>query len=383
MVKKQLLAALCCLIHLTTCNYESTEWAVVGAGPAGITTVGLLLDAGIEPNQITWIDPEFNVGWLGNYCDNVPANVKTRLFVEFILACNEFCSLSTESIKKLFTYEPEKEYELFIILDPLRDITHHLLKKINSIQAKVTSLAYHDLTWHVGTAKKQIFSKKVILATGSHPRTLDYDCDCQIPLHDALDKERLKHYLEPDDTIGVIGGSHSAILILKHLHELATKRIINFYKNPIVYPVDMGDWELHASAGLRGETAYWAKNVLEKEKPANILRLKNSKKTRTTWLPICDKIIYACGFERNDLPQNDNTTPYECYDCTNGSIAPGLFGIGIAFPEKWEDPHGNIEYGIGIPDFMEYVQDSLPSWMRKKQIRHLLRFNQLVTIKQL
>ncbi len=314
----------------------------------------------------------------------MPANLKTKLFIEFIHACHEFSSLQTESIKQLFTYEPDKEYELSVILNPLHDITHHLIKKVTAIRAKVTSLSHHDNAWHIGTTDTQLFSKKVILATGSHPRTLDYDCNCQIPLHDALDKERLSQYLELDDTIGVVGSSHSAILVLKFLHELSSKRIINFYKNSIVYPIDMGNWELHAGSGLRGETAYWAKNILEKEKPVNILRLKNTKEARNAWLPICDKIIYACGFERNDLPPiNNEAMPYDCYDCTNGSIAPDLFGIGIAFPEKWEDPQGNVESGINIPNFMKYVQEALPNWIKTKQTHHLLRFSELLTIKQL
>lgn len=33
------------------------KWAVVGAGPAGMATIGQLLDSGINAKNILWIDP--------------------------------------------------------------------------------------------------------------------------------------------------------------------------------------------------------------------------------------------------------------------------------------------------------------------------------------
>ena len=35
------------------CDYE---WAIVGAGPAGIILIGLLLDLGTDPKSIVWIE---------------------------------------------------------------------------------------------------------------------------------------------------------------------------------------------------------------------------------------------------------------------------------------------------------------------------------------
>lgn len=34
-------------------------WTVVGVGPAGIATVGKLIDLGVDPSCIVWIDPHF------------------------------------------------------------------------------------------------------------------------------------------------------------------------------------------------------------------------------------------------------------------------------------------------------------------------------------
>ena len=74
------------------------QWAVIGAGGAGIIVVGLLLDLGISPQQIAWIDPEFNVGRLGKYYTNVPANVKAKTFVNFLSSCKTFRECQSDAI---------------------------------------------------------------------------------------------------------------------------------------------------------------------------------------------------------------------------------------------------------------------------------------------
>lgn len=35
---------------------DKFRWAVIGAGPAGIATVGLLLDNNVDAKDILWID---------------------------------------------------------------------------------------------------------------------------------------------------------------------------------------------------------------------------------------------------------------------------------------------------------------------------------------
>ena len=59
----------------------SYQWAVVGAGPAGIAAVGKLLDQGIEPTEILWLDLQFKVGDLGAYWQNVSSNTTVQLFI--------------------------------------------------------------------------------------------------------------------------------------------------------------------------------------------------------------------------------------------------------------------------------------------------------------
>ena len=48
---------------------------------------------------------------------------------------------------------------------------------------------------------------------------------------------------------------------------------------------------------------------------------------------------------------------------TDGIIAPGLFGLGVAFPEYAEDPYGFGQYRVGLKKFMDYLDSVLPLWL--------------------
>jgi hypothetical protein len=216
----------------------------------------------------------------------------------------------------------------------------------------------------------------VVLATGAHPKELDYPCAQTLPLDEVLDKNKLKDQLEEQDTIALIGGSHSAILILKYLYELDAKRVINFYWHPITYAYDMGNGNVPDYNGLKGDVAQWAFDILAKKRPETILRVKNSERGRESWLPVCNKIIYAIGYERNAIPCADIDQKDLVYDDTMGVVLPRLFGIGIAFPEKIIDPWGKEQHTVGMIDFLEYAQRIVPHWLNNKHhtSKHLHRF---------
>jgi hypothetical protein len=201
----------------------------------------------------------------------------------------------------------------------------------------------------------------VILATGAHPKTLDYEGTKVIPLDLALNPSNLATIIQPTDSVAVVGSSHSAILLLKFLSEMPVQSIYNFYKHPLLYAVDMGGWFTNPYTGLRGIAAEWAQNILEKNPPANLQRIFSSDETLMTMLPACDKVIYAIGFERNELPAI-NGQPIVTYNETNGFIAPRLFGIGFAFLEKGTDHYGNEVHRIGLESFMNYAQRIVPQW---------------------
>src|SRR4029079_10035011 len=74
---------------------SKADWLIVGAGPAGLCVIGILIDIGIDPQKITWIDPEFSLGRMGAYYSQVPANSDVKEFIKFINACACFQECSS------------------------------------------------------------------------------------------------------------------------------------------------------------------------------------------------------------------------------------------------------------------------------------------------
>src|SRR4051812_21276201 len=107
----------------TLTGTTDADWLIVGAGPAGIITVGMLLDIGVNASRIKWLDPEFNVGRMGAYYAHVPSNSKAREFVEFINICKVFQECSTPEIEALKHLNPDyRGYELGVLIKPLQTI---------------------------------------------------------------------------------------------------------------------------------------------------------------------------------------------------------------------------------------------------------------------
>lgn len=347
----------------------STNWLIVGAGPAGLSVIAVLLDIGVDPQQITWMDPHFNLGRLGEYYGNVPSNNTVQDFINFLGTCACFQECAAPAIEKLRQSTDLTSFPLLqAIIEPLQCITQHLCSKVRKVQSSMTTLNFEHSTWKVETSSHEIINAQhVILATGSHPKTLSYKTEQIIPLDIALDPQNLREIITQDDIVAVVGDSHSAVLLLKFLSEIPVKHIYNFYKNPITYATNFDGWLINGSTGLKGIAAEWARTILERNPPANLTRLKSTPSLLEHMLTQCSKTIYAIGFERNDLPPLTNAqgveTPIEHYNPTNGVIAPRLFGIGIAFPEKITNQYGKEETRIGLESFMKYAHHLVPQWV--------------------
>lgn len=343
------------LTCLSTQSYDY-EWAVVGAGPAGVIAVGVLLELHVPPSHIVWIDPEFNVGRLGKYYENVPANSRAQEMAAFIKSCEAFRACDSPSLQALLNYPTYAEFLLHMIAHPLKDIAHHMMQRgIHSTQDTLIQLDHEYHAWHLITTHNSYSAKRVILALGAEPIELDYPVPVVIPLDSALDKQKLTQLIDPDDTIAVVGSGASAILLLKYLSEIPVRQVINFYKHH------------HAIARrkslIRGITADWIKNVLEKRPPANLLRITNTPENRDLYLPQCTKIIYALGYKRNVMPING---PWEIPSPNRtGILGPGLFGIGFAFPEEITYPstQGTVTVPlVGVTSFMTFAKRVMPQW---------------------
>lgn len=337
------------------------RWAVIGAGPAGITAVAHLLDLGIAAKDIAWIDPTFCVGDLGAKWSNVSSNTSVANFLEYLSQFRSFDYPLYASKCDLSSLNPNDTCTLSNIVEPLTYITESFKSQVSTHTMTVASLTMRDGTWRIEGSRNELQAKQVILATGASPKAMSLDGVTTIPFADAIDPIKLAQHFSPNETYAVFGASHSGILILKYLYELGAKHIINFYRSPLRYAVNMGSWTLYDNTGLKGIAATWAKEHIDGTMPDNLTRVYSNEDNMKTYLQQCDKAIYAVGFESRRSIQINGCTD-QTYNPHHGIISPGLFGIGIGYPELKPDPYGYQETQVGLLKFAKYIQSIFPVW---------------------
>jgi len=96
-------------------------------------------------------------------------------------------------------------------------------------------------------------------------------------------------------------------------------------------------------------------------------------------MPGCNYIIQAIGYSQDPFPpiimngkKLDEEELRRCYDnqsgrlrTSKGEVVPGVFGAGIAWPEKTTDPLGNVESSVGMWKFMRYLREVVPDWAKE------------------
>ncbi len=338
------------------------QWAVIGAGPAGITAVGKLLDNGVSPRTIVWVDPEFKVGDLGTKWAEVSSNTTVGRFEEFLRSCASFGIDGKDDEFPIFSMDPKSTCLLKEVVEPLRWISDRLSASVVAVRSTVQSVGSEGGAWHVVSAAGELVAGNVVLAVGAQPRLLDHPIP-QVSLEEALDPRRLAGAVSREDTVAVFGSSHSAVLAVRNLLNVGVGRVVNFYRSPLRFAVDHGDWILYDNTGLKGVTAQWARSEMPRLPAERLLRVKVDGTRTTKHLAQCTKVVYGIGFEPRKLRVH-GAEPKR-YDRTTGIIAPGLFGCGIAFPERVVDRAGNVEYNVGLLKFARFLDRVVPVWMGK------------------
>ncbi len=234
---------------------------------------------------------------------------------------------------------------------------------MRAIRAFATELVLADRQWTITTQHETITSKNVILAVGSVPKKLSYEELDEIPIETALDPAKLAQLPLDGATVGVFGASHSSMIALPNLLNTPVKKVINFYRGPLKYAVNFDDWTLFDDTGLKGHAADWARENIDGTCPRRLERCSVGDPEFEKTLEMCDHVVYTVGFERRQLPLTPQWGSLE-YDPTNGILAPGLFGVGIAFPEYQIDPLGAGQYRVGLHKFMQRLDTALPLWLR-------------------
>lgn len=248
---------------------------------------------------------------------------------------------------------------------------------------------------HNSPAELGIETSRLILCTGSHPTKLPVPIQGlhiqQLDLDTVLKPSELAAIIPANTptTIAVVGASHSAILALLNLVTLAQGshphlRVKWFTRHPLRYAEFMDGWILRDNTGLKGLAADFARTQLEDDR----LPTSEAGKVLTKidcsggaareaeqygrYLPECSHIVQAVGFTRDPLPQlSRNGAPLSMefdhetgkfHEQGGGPAIPGLYGAGIAFPERVVDPYGNVEYAVGFFKFMNFLKKVCSSW---------------------
>jgi hypothetical protein len=125
----------------------------------------------------------------------------------------------------------------------------------------------------------------------------------------------------------------------------------------------MGDWILFDNTGLKGHAAEWAHQHIDGNLPTNLARYFSDEANIARYLPECDKVIYATGFtQRNNIAISHYA--HTDYNPHVGIIGPGLFGLGIGYPQEKPDPFGSTEMQVGLWKFMTYLNKVMPVWFK-------------------
>ncbi|GIJ90751.1 monooxygenase AgnR1 [Aspergillus pseudoviridinutans] len=380
---------------------------VVGAGPAGLAVVGNLLERQLG-GKIAWVDPYFQAGRVGRKYREVPSNTKVSFFQAYATGVQPFRAvISSTRMPNTFTTLAKLDQDQTCLLqhgaDMVQSLTEGIVKLDRVVQCKgyvvAANLAEKTSSWtvriksHGSSEEFEVETPKLILCTGSSPTT----APVPVPGHNiqrldldiVLKPSELASYLPRNtpSTIAVVGASHSAILALLNLVDLARSshpqlRIKWFTRHPLRYAEYMDGWILRDNTGLKGLAADFARQQLEDEvlptSEAGRFISKvdcSSGKEMAQFklqLPFCTHIVQAIGFTRDPLPElSVNGSPLEpdfdhetggFYD-QRGRLVKGLHGAGIAFPERTVDPHGNVEYAVGFFKFMKFIKRVCPQWV--------------------
>lgn len=342
---------------------SSYPWCVIGAGPAGIANVGILIEQGVSPNDILWIDKEFYVGDFGKYWGEVYSNTTVNLFLKFLNEISGFNFIKKPYIFSLEKMPSESFCQLKEVTAALLWVTSYLRSIVISKIDCVNSLSISDSgLWQVSTNSYSYSAEKVILATGATPKTLSYEGIKEISIYDALNPTKLQYKINDNDRIAVFGSSHSSMIIMKNLLDIGIKEIINFYLTPHRYATKMGDWTLYDNTGLKEHTANWARINISYKLDPRIKRYKSNDKNIKENLFACNKAIYPIGFiSRSPKILAEHICNLD-YDAHTGIIGPGLFGSGIAFPILKVDPTGRQESNVGLYKWMNDLRKVIPIW---------------------
>ncbi|KAK7915076.1 pyridine nucleotide-disulfide oxidoreductase-domain-containing protein [Apiospora marii] len=398
-------------------NADTTQYSaiVVGGGAAGIAVTGSLLDHLGPGRRIAWVDPSFSGGRITACYREVPSNTIAQTFLDYGQGFESFrraaqTSREPNGLTKLAALEPKSTCSLYYAGHMLQTLSNGLRRdervdgKRGMVVEAVRAQGREEWVMTIQTNKPRfapaqryhLAAPLVVYCTGSHPATVPLptppaETPPNLGLDDVLKPSVLKETLPKDRPVcvGVVGASHSAILVLRNLLDLARDshpqlRVRWFTRHTELKYAEYKDgWILYDNTGLKGLAAEFGRQYLEGDQLAKsgagdiITRVdcsggeEQEKAAFLRELPGCDHVVQAVGFSRNKLPEMEAKLEFDNItggftDRATGRPVPGLFGAGIAFPERVTDKAGNVEYAVGFFKFMKFLKRVVPSWVGKE-----------------
>lgn len=385
-------------------NPKKYDACIIGAGPGGITSASHLLEQGLQ--RICMIDPSFTAGRINEKYREVPSNTKTVMFEKWATGTRTSTEIikaspSPNAYEMMLSFDQDKGCDLGAAADVAQLISDGLRKdpRVHSIPGTVSTLLRSDNNDVWTIPELDLIADRVVLAVGSHPKKHDladkYPHITPLDLDVCLKPSELKKTLPAGSRIAVIGASHSAILAIMNLYNLGNVEVINFHRSALLYAIYKDGWILHDNTGLKGIAADWARSVLAAETlPKNLRRVnmksdenkdKSEKEIYDVELKDVTHLVSAIGYAMNPVPKvivaGKEIRPE--YNPLNGrflnrqgsqEVLPGLFGAGIAYPERVTDKAGNVESAVGCKSHQK-----LFSWTPNMLMTLGFKFNKYLT----
>lgn len=316
---------------------------IVGSGAAGLLVLYNLEKNGVDPTQITIVDPTHNGGDLQYKWPTVRSNTTWRQIFEAVPARTSFAI-------PYCTIPPDQPVELKYVIRYLLDVTQDYKTKCLLRTDKVKSAIYENARWKFQFEKKQLSQTfdVVFFCQGSEPKSLDLPYP-SIPLEIALDQRRLSEYVKPKQHVLLFGTAHSSSLIVKNLSDLGA-RVTNFYatEQPFYFASE-GHYD-----GVKHDAEEIARDISNGVYPNVTLESVHDMSAVIRASKSAEACIYACGFEARMIQPE-----LKRYDGNTGRIenTTNAWGFGIAYPNKAAD---GVHWDVSVPAFQSHIQAQMP-----------------------
>jgi len=268
-----------------------TTITLVGFGVAGQLLLSHILET-VPAGKVTIIDPDFIGGDLAREYHSINTNTTIGTTVECLTTMP---TIWTETIRALQSRGATTDtLPISKLASDIRKVGHQLASKCLQVYDEVQEASWDpskkQWTLYFKSGRAPQTTTILYICTGMKPRQEDYGIP-SIPLRIALDPVALGHTVSPGQHILVIGASHSATLILKHLHGLPDIRATCLYRgSPFKYSRDG-----HAN-GIKQESADIADAILKGEYSNLTMASMDDIKTVVGAFRRCDWLIQATGF---------------------------------------------------------------------------------------